>query len=120
MTKFHFVTTEMRAGTWHGTLTGAGADFEVQVLHDGTLLENVTCHYDAQHDLSHIKVPIARSLINEGLQTFIVSDKNGHKLAHFTLLAGDALADDLRAEIALLRAELDMLKSAFRTHCAQT
>ena len=35
-------------------------------------------------------------------------------------LAGEALAHDIRAEIDLLRAELDMLKRAFRRHCLET
>ena len=37
-----------------------------------------------------------------------------------TFIAGEALADDIRAEIDLLRAELDMLKRAFRRHCVET
>ena len=41
-------------------------------------------------------------------------------LGDFTLMAGDAVADDLRAEVELLRAELDMLKRAFRRHCLET
>ena len=32
-----------------------------------------------------------------------------------TLLAGDAMSEDVRAEIDLLRAELDLLKRAFRS-----
>ena len=42
------------------------------------------------------------------------------KLGDFTLIAGEPLADDLRAEVELLRAELDMLKRAFRRHCLET
>jgi hypothetical protein len=30
------------------------------------------------------------------------------------------MEDDLRAEVDLLRAELDMLKRAFRRHCLET
>ena len=56
-------------------------------------------------------------LFNDGLQTFVVSDESGATVTSFSLLAGDALADDLRAEINLLRNELDLLKKAFRQHC---
>ena len=35
-------------------------------------------------------------------------------------IAGEAVSDDLRAEVELLRAELDMLKRAFRRHCLET
>ena len=41
-------------------------------------------------------------------------------LASFSIVAGDALAEDIRAELSLLRAELDMLKKAFRRHCVET
>jgi hypothetical protein len=30
------------------------------------------------------------------------------------------LEEDIRAEVSLLRAELDLLKRAFRRHCAET
>jgi hypothetical protein len=30
------------------------------------------------------------------------------------------LAEDIRAEMDLLRAELDLLKQAFRRHCVET
>ena len=45
---------------------------------------------------------------------------NGETLGHVTLIAGDPLAEDLLAEVDLLRAELDMLKRAFRRHCLET
>jgi len=46
--------------------------------------------------------------------------KTGGKLGSFTVIAGEALGDDIRAEMDLLRAELDMLKRAFRRHCLET
>ena len=60
-------------------------------------------------------------LLSDGVQTFLISDPDtGEKLASFAVLAGDALGDDIRAEMDLLRAELDMLKRAFRRHCVET
>ena len=41
-------------------------------------------------------------------------------LDRITLMAGSALDEDVRGEIALLRDELEMLKRAFRRHCAET
>jgi hypothetical protein len=41
-------------------------------------------------------------------------------LGSFSIVAGDALAEDIRAELSLLRAELDMLKKGFRRHCLET
>ena len=41
-------------------------------------------------------------------------------LVPLALLAGEALSQDIRAEMALMRAELDLLKQAFRRHCRET
>ena len=60
-------------------------------------------------------------VLNEGVQTFLIRDKaTGETLAHFTIITGVAMEDDMRAEVDLLRAELDMLKRAFRRHCVET
>jgi hypothetical protein len=55
------------------------------------------------------------------VQTFLITDTaTDETLNSFSLLSGDALAGDSRAEITLLREELDMLKGAFRRHCVET
>ena len=55
------------------------------------------------------------------MQTVVIADaETGEAEATVSLVAGEALAGDLRAEIDLLRAELDMLKRAFRRHCLET
>jgi hypothetical protein len=59
--------------------------------------------------------------IEDGVQIFIICDvMDGTQVEHFTLIAGEALGDDIRVEMELLRAELDMLKRAFRRHCVET
>lgn len=66
-------------------------------------------------------MPIPAERIADGVQTFVIRDRRTDQgLASFAIVAGDALAEDIRAEIGLLRAELDMLKKAFRRHCAAT
>ena len=42
------------------------------------------------------------------------------RIGDFALMSGDALSYDIRAEVTLLREELDMLKRAFRRHCLET
>lgn len=55
------------------------------------------------------------------MQTIIISDAvQDEQLATITLMAGEALGDDMRVEVDLLRAELDMLKRAFRRHSLET
>ena len=41
-------------------------------------------------------------------------------MASITLIGDEVTGPDLRAEVDLLRAELDMLKRAFRRHCVET
>jgi hypothetical protein len=68
-----------------------------------------------------VRLPIPAEVLSEGVQTFLIQDKaKAETLAHFTIITGVAMEDDMRAEIDLLRAELDMLKRAFRRHCVET
>ncbi len=69
----------------------------------------------------HVSVPIPVDRIADGVQTFVIRDRREDMLlGSFSIVAGDALAEDIRAELSLLRAELDMLKKAFRRHCVET
>ena len=114
--------TRIRAGVWEGVLGGATAQPALEV----TLLERPLPGVSLQpvpdrpgHWL--VKVPIPAEALNDGVQTFLIRDKAANEtLAHFTVVTGVALEDDIRAEIDLLRAELDMLKRAFRRHCLET
>jgi hypothetical protein len=120
MSKQQIINTQIRAGIWEGELPGTpGSEPDIQVTHQGAPLDGVTCTFDAARGMWRIKAPVPAQLINDGMQTFTVSDARGAVMGSFALLAGDALDGDLRAEIDLLRDELDILKSAFRKHCAE-
>jgi hypothetical protein len=68
-----------------------------------------------------VRLPIPAEALSEGVQTFLFRDKaTGETLQHFTIVTGVAMEEDIRAEVDLLRAELDMLKRAFRRHCLET
>ncbi len=120
MTQARIINAEIRAGVWTGELTGAGnAHPDIKVTHRDTALDDVSCTHESARDTWLIKAPIPAKLISDGLQTFHVMNA-GHVIADFSLLAGEALASDLEAEIALIRSELDILKAAFRKHCAES
>lgn len=114
------INTRMKAGIWQGDLTDAGDDRpDLQVTHLGTALDNVTCEKDTQEDVWRVTVPIPAALISDGVQTFVVRNHDNSTLGTFSIICGDPLTDDLRAEISLLRSELDLLQRAFRRHCAE-
>ncbi len=76
---------------------------------------------DRVEECWHVRVPIPADRIADGVQTFVIRDRRAEQvLASFSIVSGDALAEDIRAEIGLLRAELDLLKKAFRRHCVET
>ena len=64
-------------------------------------------------------VPVPLTAVADGVHTLVVADMEGETLATINLAAGEAMAGDLRAEVDMLRAELDLLKRAFRHHCAR-
>lgn len=61
--------------------------------------------------LIHLRLP--PEAINDGVSVLSVLDQ-GERLGGFVVAAGDLLQDDLRAQVALLRAEVDLLKSTIR------
>ena len=115
--------TRIRAGVWEGVLSGAADPAALEVLLLGQAADGCQpsppCPTGPANGL--VRVPIPAEALSEGVQTFIIRDKaSGEKLAHFTIITGVAMEDDMRAEVDLLRAELDMLKRAFRRHCLET
>jgi hypothetical protein len=121
MKQMTLTKTRLTGGTWEGELTGAGKDEpQLQVSHQGAIVPGLQLEHDTARDAWRVRVPIPTDLISDGVQTFVISDAQGQNLASFALLAGDALADDIRAELDLQRQELDLLKRAFRQHCQES
>lgn len=124
MTESVLTKTRIRAGVWEGVLEQS-AEAEAPTLDVRHLEQPVAGVTVAAEDASAgrylVRVPIPAELLSDGVQTFLILDKNsGDKLASFTIVTGELLEDDIRAEMDLLRAELDMLKKAFRRHCLET
>ena len=119
LTKIRF-----RNGKWEGRIGNApdtGARPDLRVLHLDQPVEGVVLSEGNSGTEWNLTIPVPDHAIADGVQTFLISDgATDSKLGDFTLIAGEAVADDLRAEVELLRAELDMLKRAFRRHCLET
>ncbi len=118
MTQMTLTKTGLANGTWTGTLSGAGDDTpNLQVTLQGQIVDGLQFRQDHAASVWQVEFAIPATLINDGMQTFVISDAQGQTLGSFAVVAGDALAEDIRAEMDLLRNELDLLKSAFRQHC---
>ena len=114
--------TQMRQGIWQGLITQTGSGVpQIEVAHRNKPVPNVELKETKTEGQWVVQVPIPTDAIADGVQVFLITDAlNGAKIGDFTLIAGEALGDDIRVEMELLRAELDMLKRAFRRHCTET
>jgi len=118
---FELTKTRLSEGIWEGILTRSegSADPRLTVRHMDRTVTGLELSPDDAKGRWRVRLPIPREAIADGVQTLVISDGDT-VLADITLIAGEALADDIRAEVELLRAELDMLKRAFRRHCLET
>ena len=108
--------TELRIirGMCRGRLIAKGSDAPDIVFEAGDIaMPDTEISRDKEGWQFTQELPAA--LLSEGAQSVVISDaKSGVELKQFSLSVGEALADDLRAEVAQIRAELDLLKTAFR------
>jgi hypothetical protein len=111
-----------RAGVWEGRLVAprpSAALPEIEVLSGGTAVPGTALRPDGKGAWV-LAVPIPADRLGDGIAGFLVAEKDGGaQLAEFTIAAGDPADDDLRAEVALLRAELDLVKKALRRMAAE-
>ena len=117
------ISPRMIAGIWHGILTGVTGDTPpaLTLSHKAEVLPTSPTVLPRDDGRWSVEVAVPMDRLADGVQTFVISDVTGGEvLASFAFLAGEALAEDIRAEMDLLRDELDMLKRAFRRHCLET
>ena len=113
--------SRIRAGRWEGLWSGNAAP-ALEVVHLEQVLPGLEVAED-EKPAGHwrLSLPIPVEILSDGVQTLLIRrPEGGETLAHVTIVTGVPLEDDIRAEVDLLRAELDMLKRAFRRHCVET
>ena len=124
MSDLKLTKTRLFEGVWEGFLTSASMDNlqpELEVTHLNEPVLGLSLIEDRDNGHWVVQIPIPVDVLSDGVHTFLIRDKRcGDVLDSFAILAGAALSDDIRAEITLLREELDMLKRAFRRHCVET
>lgn len=115
------IRTRLAGGLWEGILPARGSvPPRLNLRHrDALIAEAETVPGGAESESWLVRFVIPNEVLTDGVQTLVIEDaETGMALAHETIVAGEVHDDDLRAEVNLLRAELDMLKRAFRRHCA--
>ncbi|MBI1216955.1 MAG: hypothetical protein GC186_00280 [Rhodobacteraceae bacterium] len=125
MAELTLVTARIQDGIWTGELTAvADGNYQpdIEVTHLETPVAGVAVAQVPGRRLTwSLRIPIPSAALSEGVQTILIRDRRtGTRLGSFAILTGAPLEDDIRAEVDLLRAELDMLKRAFRRHCVET
>lgn len=111
--------SRIRAGRWEAAIS-ADTEPRVEVVHLEKVLPGLEVAPQSEGRW-RLSLPIPPEVLSDGVQTFLVQEQGtGTRVGQFTIVTGVPLEDDIRAEMDLLRAELDMLKRAFRRHCVET
>ena len=111
----------LRGGIYQGLLTGTGPQPELVAEFEGSMITapEVATVSDAEGEFS-VRLELPNDLLAEGLQTVVIREKvSGDVLDTVSVLAGLDTPDDIRVEVQLLRAELELLKRAFRRHITE-
>lgn len=110
------VKIALTGGRYEGELTAA-AETGVEAVHLGQVIATARVLPTDRPGVSQVRIDLPPSVLSDGVQVVsLMSTSTGAVLDRLTVLAGDALDEDIRAEVALLREELEMLKRAFRRH----
>jgi hypothetical protein len=121
MSDLSLTKTKIQSGVWQGVVTGGESQPKISVTHLGQPIDGVSLAEGRDESTWLLQIPIPADAIADGVQTLLITDaETDDLLDRITLIAGEELDEDLRAEVDLLRAELDMLKRAFRRHCLET
>ena len=105
--------TALVDGVWYGQAAGAGEAPELTAWHGEVALGAPELRAEGEGQWA-LKLPLPPEVLNDGVQVIALRDSAGETVETLTILAGRPLESDLRAEIATLRAELDLVKRALR------
>ncbi|MEM7733796.1 MAG: hypothetical protein AAF280_13595 [Pseudomonadota bacterium] len=124
MSDLTLTKTRLIEGVWEGALYREKAIGDAPKIEVTWQLEQVNgVMVEPMEDKTGwtLRVPVPTGAITDGVQTFLINDaETSTTLGQFCIVAGEELSYDIRAEVSLLREELDMLKRAFRRHCLET
>ncbi len=119
MTDPTLVQSCLNAGAWEIVLYSPGGSPDVEVWLGDRQLSRLSLTQEAPgHWRGQVAVP--PDLLSDGVHVVVLrSVPEGTVLGHLHLSAGTTRDADLAAEVALLRAELEMVKTALRRMSAK-
>ncbi len=122
MSTLKLTKTRMLEGMWQGIITGSGDDKpDIAVTHDNVNVPDFKLVKSDTADHWSLTIPVPATAIADGIHVILVTDNEaGQKIGDIVIIGDDVTNIDQRAELELLRAELEMLKRAFRRHCIET
>lgn len=109
-------------GCWTGILRADTPPLPPQVIHRGQAVAAAAMRPAGPGQWA-VSADLPPAVIEDGVHSLLlVAQGEGagtQVLASLTLIAGEAAKDELLAEVAQLRAELDLLKREFRRFAAE-
>lgn len=118
-----FTSLGLKGGVWEGALRSDTAPARIALTLNGRTVGLADVTADGP-ELWRVRAALPADTLADGAQTYMLIADDGEgmegprpaavRLAKLPLLAGEALDDNLRAEIDLLRAEIDLIKREFR------
>ncbi|WP_375260709.1 hypothetical protein [Palleronia sp.] len=109
----------LERGVWTLRLEGGATPPKIEVSHAHRAIPGVKIGTD--DGAVTVTAELPREVLSDGLQSVHAVDKSsGITLASLHVAAGRIVARDMTAELSLLRAELELLKKAFRRHLSDS
>ncbi|MFG6080729.1 hypothetical protein ACEUZ9_001335 [Paracoccus litorisediminis] len=119
-----FESLGLKSGIWQGILRRDTAPVRLVLVHLGERVGEARVTTGDEEGSWRIAAAIPSQKLSDGVQSFILMEDEGKEgealqpgafhLASLNIVAGRQLDHDLRAEIVLLRSELDLVKRELR------
>ncbi|MCR9126158.1 MAG: hypothetical protein NXH82_08510 [Rhodobacteraceae bacterium] len=119
MPELMLTDSHLTNGVWQATVSGTPTDSgppALVVRLGPDPIEDVRLTRRQGGWRMEVDVPVR--MLSDGAHTLTARDAaTDRRLGQITVVAGTPPHTDLQGDVALLRAELDLLKRAFRRHC---
>jgi len=87
---------ELRNGIWSGRLEGSADAPNVIATYQGVEIADMSVT-PISGNIWSLELPLPLEMLSDGVHSCVISLETGEKIGDFTVIAGEVLADDLRA-----------------------